>query len=423
MVLLEISARSLWAERAFPIRSLGIYHYPFELKWFQLREYVQKYGGVDAILIGSSLVNTGVDPEVMSQAFFERTGTRLRIFNFGVEGLTVAPNAAIADLLIKEFHPDHLIYVTDMRDFIATVGVQDEKRFLSNPWLQYKAGRINLSGWLIDHRPCSISALPEWMRADFPESFYAYLRASWNTSEGGYEPEYAVAENLDTPPNPDNPADARYFTSYGNYLIDPARLADMVSILELGQTRGTRILVAEMPVHPTFFSYVGGNEIHVQFQETISSAVISAGGTFSPAEACENIPDSGRGDRWHLNVRGAPVFSACLGGNLADLAAEVISQSAVPSVDNRTKSSPLFCPFCLRRPACVLAFASAAAKLVAFAGIHRIYCYLVLGIGGYATGTGRNELLPGTLARPCPKPAAHPALVGDTLQHLHPARP
>ena len=75
-----------------------------------------------------------------------------------------------------------------------------------------------------------------------------------------------------------------------------------------------------MPVHPTFYVYVGGEAVHKQFQQTISSFVTTNGGTFLPAETClSSIPLNGRSNRWHLNYIGAPYFSSCLGNQLAIL--------------------------------------------------------------------------------------------------------
>ncbi len=75
-----------------------------------------------------------------------------------------------------------------------------------------------------------------------------------------------------------------------------------------------------MPVHPTFYVFVGGEAVHKQFQQTLFSFVEDNGGLFLPAEACNDIPLEGRSNRWHLNYIGAPIFSKCLGQQLSILA-------------------------------------------------------------------------------------------------------
>ena len=319
-LLLELAARTTWAQTTFPYRSVGNFDYQFEIKWFRLQDYARQNGGVDVILLGSSLVNTGIEPYIMERYNFEQTGKKLRIFNFGVEGLTVTPNSLIARLLIRKYHPALLIYVTEMRDYMASTGLEYQVPFLSSPWIRYQEGNPNVIGWLIDHSKALQYFLPyrNWMRADFPQTYFSLTSRSQKTSPDGYEPELVWGNNVDLYPNPSNPDDANYFILYGNFQISPARLESLQKILALKQ-EGTRIVVVEMPVHPTFYVFVGGETVHQQFQQTIASVVRSDGGTFIPAEACD-IPVKGRANRWHLNYMGAPVFSRCLGERIAVLA-------------------------------------------------------------------------------------------------------
>jgi len=96
---LEVFARSKAAEKVFPLRSYGNYHSQFEIKWQKLEQYMQENGGVDVILLGSSMVNTGVDPAIFAEQLSSSDGN-LRVFNLGVEGLTVVPMEQVALLLV-----------------------------------------------------------------------------------------------------------------------------------------------------------------------------------------------------------------------------------------------------------------------------------------------------------------------------------
>ena len=321
--ILELLARTPWLENASPYRSVGNVDYQFEIKWFRLQDYVNQHGGMDIIILGSSLVNTGLDPDIVAQTYFQQTGVDARIFNFGVDGMTVAPNALIARLLVERYHPALLVYVTEMREYIAGLGTEYETPFLDNPWLQYQMGNFNLPGWLVDHSAALQHYLPfrNWMSPDFSGTMPIYLRRYQITSASGYEPEQAVANNLDYPPSPKNAEDAQYYKDYGNYKIAPSRLNDLQAILNLNQ-EGTAIWVVEMPVDPSFYIFVGGTGVHQQFQQTIAALTTTHGGSFLPAEACNDIPIVGRANRWHLNYMGAPIFSKCLGNQLAILAGQ-----------------------------------------------------------------------------------------------------
>ncbi|MGD0879180.1 MAG: hypothetical protein ABSA01_13685 [Anaerolineales bacterium] len=317
---LELLAHTPWLEKLSPYRSVDNFDYQFEIKWFRLQDYVKSHGGVDIIFLGSSLVNTGVDPNVVTQTYYQQTGIQPRIFNFGVEGMTIAPNSVIARLLVESYHPALLVYVTEMRDFIGGLGLEYETPFLKDPWLQYKSGNFNQFGWMLDHSAALQHYLPfrNWARSDFPQTIAFYIKRYHDTSSSGYEPDEGIGVNINIPPNPNDPAELQNFKDYGNYQIAASRVDDLSNILDFSKNQGTAVWVVEMPVHPTFYVYVGGETVHMQFQETISSVVTTNGGSFLPSEAClGTIPLKGRSNRWHLNYIGAPYFSSCLGDQLA----------------------------------------------------------------------------------------------------------
>ena len=318
----ELIARTAWVEEISPYRSVGNNHYQFEFKWFRLQDYVKQNGGVDVIILGSSLVNTGIDPDMMREAFYKQTGVQLRIFNFGVEGLTAAPNSITAGILVERYDPALLIYVTEMREFVAGTGLDYETRFLADPWLRYELGDFNLPGWAVEHSAALQHYLPfrNWMRADFLETFPLYLKRYRDTTASGYELDRLIGVDIDATPDRNNPDDAKNFAAYQNYQIDPGRLGNLKSILDLRNRGETTILVVEMPVHPTFYAFVGGETVHLQFQQTLKALVEASSGVFLPAESCDDIPLEGRSNRWHLNYLGAPIFSECLGQQLSILA-------------------------------------------------------------------------------------------------------
>ena len=319
-VVLELLARTPWLEKISPYRSVDNFDYQFEIKWFRLQDYVKSHGGVDIIVLGSSLVNTGVDPDILAQTYYQQTGDHPRIFNFGVEGMTIAPNSLIARLLVERYHPALLIYVTEMRDYIAGLGLEYETPFLNDPWVQYQEGNFNPFGWAVDHSAALQHYLPfrNWARSDFPQTIAFYIKRYRDTSSSGYEPDEGIGVNINIPPNPNDPAELQNFKDYGNYQIAASRVDDLSNILDFSKNQGTAVWVVEMPVHPTFYVYVGGETVHMQFQETISSVVTTNGGSFLPSEAClGTIPLKGRSNRWHLNYIGAPYFSSCLGDQLA----------------------------------------------------------------------------------------------------------
>ena len=207
----ELIARTNQFKQRFPLRSVGSYHSQFEIKWFKLQDFEERYGGVDVILLGNSMINTGIDAEILAQDYLSATGINLRIFNFGIEGLTVAPNADLAKILMQEFNPGSIIFVTEMRDYVAKNGLSVSQKFLSNPWIQEKLGQpVTLNSWLRVNSHAAQYLLPyrNWSRFDFLDNVFMSTKRISDTTASGYEADRNLGENVDKHPDPNDPNEA-----------------------------------------------------------------------------------------------------------------------------------------------------------------------------------------------------------------------
>ena len=312
----EIMARTSFAERLLPLKSYGNYHTQFEIKWQKLEEFARDNDGVDVILLGNSMVNTGIDPQILSQQL-SGSDQPLRIFNFGVEGLTVVPMADLASLLVDTYHPKTILYFTEMRDYLAGNGDEVAQNFLSSDWLQYRLVKRGFLGWLEDHSAALQRLLPlrYWARANFPDTWLKNMRRYENTHPDGYEPEIQVSDFTGKLPDPNDPNDQKLFAMYGNYAIDAARLEKLRSLIVLRE-KGTRIVVAEFPAYPGFYTYFGGEQVHADFVSAITDYTREQGGMFLAPISPDLIPLSGRADDHHLNEIGAKLYSGLLAQQL-----------------------------------------------------------------------------------------------------------
>jgi hypothetical protein len=311
--------------KLFTRESLGNYPAPvgqyFDIKWYGLQEYVARNGGVDVILIGSSVVNTGIDPDTVAETYFELTGIRLRIYNFGIESLDILPTSVYAQILVQKYHPALLVFGTIPRDFLASDNADVNQQFLSSPWIEFESGQWNPVGFLIDQSAVLRHYLPyrNWMRSDYLETLYAIDHRLSRTSSSGYELDRTIGMNLDQSPDPNSPDEQATFAKYRDFKIDATRLSYLHNILNLQNTGSTRVIVTEMPLDPTFYDYMGGISVYQAYQNEIASAVTTSGGMFFPSNGSPQIPANGRPDRMHLNRFGAPVYSIYLGTQLATL--------------------------------------------------------------------------------------------------------
>lgn len=302
------------------LRSLGVYHSQFEIKWFKLQDYARRHNGVDVILVGNSMVNTGINPQVLARRYEEQTGDSLRIFNFGIEGLTVAPNADLVKVLVEEFHPGSIVFVTEMRDYTAANGLEVESQFLSDEWLSARiSGSSTPRSWLKDNSAIlqKLLTLRNWSRADFLDNLLMSIRRYGDTSGSGYEADRNTGENIDQPPNPADPKEQENFELFSNYSMDPGRIADLQRILANGSEKRT-VFVTEMPIYPTYFVYFGGEPVHAQYLSDLQEIVANDRAVFLQPVSWELIPMEGRVDHHHLNYIGAPLYSELLADQLAD---------------------------------------------------------------------------------------------------------
>jgi hypothetical protein len=318
--VLEGVFRLDWADKVLPMRSVGNFHTEFETKWFKLDDYVRQNGGVDVILLGNSMVNTGIDPEIVAAKYKELTGENIRIFNFGVEGLTVAPLSDLAQILEAKYHPSVIILFTEMRDYIAGNGDQTANKFLSNAWIQQQLGHPTFEGFLESNSSTMQHLLPlrYWSRADFPDTYILDVRRLSETTSQGYEADRSTGRDIYIYPDPQDPAEKSSYDLFKNYAMDPSRIESLKSILSL-RTNGTKIIVTEFPVYPTYYAYLESESVRQDYLSNLSNIVAGSGNIYLPAVSFSSLPLFGRVDNHHLNFRGAKLYSNSLAVQLANL--------------------------------------------------------------------------------------------------------
>ena len=317
---LEAGSRTTWFNHKLPIRSLGIYHTQFEIKWFKLKEFVRENGGVDVLLLGNSMVNTGINPEVLAREYQYATGEKLRIFNFGVEGLTVAPNSTIARMLVEQYHPGTIVFVTEMRDYVAKNGLEVEEQLLADEWLAAQDGKPDSARvWLKSNSTALQNLLPfrNWSRFDFLDNFLMSIRRFGDTTTAATKQTAMSARASKNIRTQMIPKKQKILPLFKDFSMDPGRLADLKAILDFSKA-GTAVFVTEMPLYPTYFDYFGGESVHAQYLSTIEAFVTTNSGVFLSPLSWELIPLEDRVDNHHLNNKGAPLFSRLLADQIAE---------------------------------------------------------------------------------------------------------
>lgn len=300
-------------------RSLGSNQYQFEIKWYRLEEFVQERGGVDILIMGSSVTNTGFIPEEIAAALESEFG-EVRVFNFGVEGFTVNLTAQIIEEVIQTTHPKVILFSTEVRDYSDQVARGTTRRVMSSPWIQHIGGEESIEGWLADNSLFYnyFLGLRNWTRPDYGLQREKIITRSASAHPDGYEPDKGVVHL--TPPDPDEPGHQSMLDLFENYEIAPERLASLEKILAVGEEYGVLIITAEFPVAPEFYLFFGDGEAdHQLFVQTVEDTVTRYNSYFIPAIPAEDMPSRGHSDYTHINDFGAKVYSQYIGEALMKL--------------------------------------------------------------------------------------------------------
>lgn len=146
-VFIEIGIRGFDLLSILPYPpNLGSGNIDFDLKVKYLDEFVEQNGPVECLILGSSLVDYGIDPDILRSRYAEITGEDLLCFNFGVGGSKANELDFIMEFVITRYHPDTIIYATWPRDYIFLAEALDQ-----SAWIDYQMGSRSPRGWLVSN--------------------------------------------------------------------------------------------------------------------------------------------------------------------------------------------------------------------------------------------------------------------------------
>ncbi len=262
---------------------------------------------LDCLVVGSSLVFSGIDIAVMSQAYEEASGKPLACFNFGINYLSLSTAEPLLRLLAAEFQPRFMILGITPRDFLD---YQDNHEYLLQeqlpqlPWWQHKLGNWHWRGWLLETSYIyrSYTLIPQMLALDGQRSKLDFL-----TQQLGYEPN--LSYNWFAP-------------RFGNYFDMSAGLplsaADSLAMAALATWQQMPLLILEIPTTGLYKDQFGGESSYDALVTELWLPLAN-----NPRISLWRLPDLPflQLDDWadviHLYYTGAWKFSYWLGQQLA----------------------------------------------------------------------------------------------------------
>jgi hypothetical protein len=300
---------------------MGSRHYQLGHKLALLNVLSRKTGRVDCIMLGSSMVDTGFDPAAFQTGYQEMTGRNIHCFNFGIDASTAASIAALARIIVEDYHPRLLMIGTDARDYAVPKEDPDPAVVLNTPWVAYRQGEFSLEGWLLEHSYLYRyrQHLGRLARFQFEDTLWANTKLNYEILPNGFTPLSKVSTYINNPPNPaDDSFEVTYYTRiYSSYHMLHENLEGLESIMEYNQS-GTPVILVEMPVSDGLYYFFGNREAdYNRFLTRVGELASLHHVPFWQTEPLDFIPDDGWVDYSHLNKTGAVVFSTWLGQQVA----------------------------------------------------------------------------------------------------------
>jgi hypothetical protein len=301
---------------------MGSRHYQLGYKLTLLEAKIKKNRPVDCIMMGSSTVDVGFDPDAFQNAYQEIAGQDIHCFNFGIDASSAASTEALARILIKDYHPRLLILGTDARDYVVPPEDRDPAVILDTPWVKYRQGNFSLEGWLLDNSYLYRyrQHFSRLIRFDFEGTLRAQTEENFEILSNGFTPISIVSTYINDPPEPqDTSYEVTYYTRiYSSYQVLDENLAALERIMDYNRS-GTQVIIVEMPVSDGLYYFFGKGETdYNRFIASVSELADLHQVPFWRTEPLDSIPDDGWSDYSHLNITGAKIFSAWLGGQVGE---------------------------------------------------------------------------------------------------------
>lgn len=302
---------------------MGSRHYQLGHKLALLDEEVKKNGPIDCIMMGSSMVDVGFNPDAFQDAYRQVTTRKIRCFNFGIDAGSAASTSALMKILMEDFHPRFMIFGTDPRDYAVPSNDRDPAVILNTPWVRYRQGNFSLEGWLLENSYFYRyrQHLSRLVHFRFEDTLWAETQLKFPIRANGFTPIATISTRVNEPPDPD---DTSFEVTYYSRIYSPYTMLDenLVALKKIMAYNGpeTQVIVVEMPVSDgLYYFFENGKADYASYISRVADLGSLHQIPFWQTEPLDSIPADGWWDYSHLNVIGAEVFSAWLGRQVANL--------------------------------------------------------------------------------------------------------
>ncbi|MBN1303509.1 MAG: hypothetical protein JXA13_03665 [Anaerolineales bacterium] len=292
----------------FPPPSTGADNFVFDSKTYYLEQQIRQKGSPTCLIVGSSVANDGLDPDMIEQAYEQQTGLEIQCFNFGMPALTMDSAGNMTTALKRRYHPKLILYVLTARDFISRQGEFSEQ-LRNAAWIECDLGAFSTQCWALNNSYSYRYSLTlnYWL---VPGNRQKMINEYQLVSHNGFSPldgrrdDWGDLEKIIWP----------------DFSMPKKRLEEFQQIANLNSSE-TTIIFVEAPFYPPLLpNYLGSEaEYEEKFINPIQEILAGQGIQFWETRTLsQQIPDPYWWDRLHLNADGVEIFSIWAATQIAD---------------------------------------------------------------------------------------------------------
>lgn len=306
-VAFEFFARTPVSRFVFRRESYGSSHPHFETQLANLRDRIARGETVDCIFIGNSQVLYGINPTVVENAYYDKSGNTIHCQNFGLGGLTPLTSGSLARMLIKNFHPSLIVFETGVLDYAASSMEGTDASIMSSPWMKYQLGEFSIDGWLYEY------SNGYRLLFGFDRTLKYIEESDTHIEADGFS---KLEDKSDTPLEDQ----IKFFDNSLDLLaMTDRQVKGLEGLLALNPSQ-VKIVIIETPTHPVFYATKRKvRNLYPDFENMLSVRASAAGVPLWLTRDVVSLPEDQWHDLAHLNEEGSTYFSRQIGVFLASV--------------------------------------------------------------------------------------------------------
>lgn len=260
-----------------------------------------KSEGINCLFLGSSMVDTGLEPRFFEERINKKLGTNYKCFNFGFSSSMVEVSGSIGNTIQNTTDIDLVLWGISPIDMDPNF--KQTRPIANMPAFSYYNGNPTIVGWLYTHfsLPWIIGSLPHLQNDSYIEQLDYYNGV---LDDRGVRRLTSIGK-MKTGEQP-------FFLK--NYHLFDNDIITLKRTIKEFKKNDTKIIFIEMPVHSSLFPYLlenGEKGYYEEFLEPIKDLFTNQDVPFidSGSFATDIALDSHWANNYHLNIFGGEKFT------------------------------------------------------------------------------------------------------------------